>query len=70
MEIRIECGVKEELIPLVLLPGIGRIKSRRLYEYGIRNSVDIKSTKAEILYKLIGKATTENLLKFLGRSEI
>ena len=66
MEIRVSYGVKEEIIPLVLLPGIGRVKGRRLYNNGIKNIVDVKNTSPEKLSKLIGKTTTENLLKFLS----
>jgi helicase len=66
MEIRTTYGVKEEIIPLVLLPGIGRVKGRRLYNNNIKSIVDIKNTNPEKLSKLIGKTTAENLLKFLG----
>ena len=36
LELRVKYGVKEELLDLVRIKGIGRIKARRLYNKGIK----------------------------------
>jgi helicase len=40
LQIRIKFGIKEELIPLVKLKGIGRVRARALYDAGF---LDLKS---------------------------
>jgi helicase len=39
--LRIKHGIKSELIPLVQLEGIGRIRARALYKAGITSSTEI-----------------------------
>jgi helicase len=38
---RIKHGVKEELLPLVWIPGVGRVRARALYSAGFRRPEDI-----------------------------
>jgi helicase len=38
---RIKHGVKEELLPLVWIPGVGRVRARALYSAGFRKPEDI-----------------------------
>jgi len=40
--VRIEKGVKPELLPLVKLEGIGRARARVLYNSGLRSMDDLK----------------------------
>ena len=51
LSIRIEKGVKPELLPLAALKGIGRIRARILYNSGLRT---INELKRAPLYKLTG----------------
>jgi len=62
LRIRIENGVKEELLELIRLPGIGRVKARRLYNLGFKSLSDILKGDKAILEKAIGKKTLEKLL--------
>ncbi len=39
---RLETGVKRELLELVQLRGIGRVRARALYNHGVRNIEDLK----------------------------
>jgi len=53
MEIRIRYGVKEELIPLVGLRDIGRVRARRLFRAGYKNMTDLKESDVKSLAKVL-----------------
>ena len=69
LEVRIVNGVKEELIPLVSLPDIGRVRARRLFSYGIKTISDIKNERLERLSALLGSKIAEKLKKYLNKEE-
>ena len=52
--IRIKHGVKEELIPLISLKGIGRVRARILYNHGLRKISDLRKISLESLERIIG----------------
>src|SRR3989338_1068458 len=54
VRLQVKHGVKEELLKLVTLKGIGRVRARRLYAAGIRTAADIKKTDEIALEKLLG----------------
>ncbi len=49
---RAEKGVKAELLPLVRLEGVGRIRARTLYNAGLQNLNDLKKVSIESLTSL------------------
>ncbi len=59
MEIRIKDGIKEELIPLVGIRGIGRARARRLFNAGFKNPNDVKKADLKVLGRIIGEKTAE-----------
>ncbi len=60
---RISYGIKEELIELVKIRGIGRIRSRMLYKNGIKSIHDLSKVSVEELAKIdkIGISRAENI---------
>ncbi len=66
---RIRHGVREELLPLVAIPGIGRVRARRLYQAGYRTLLDLAQADARSLLRVpgIGPAVARQILEFLGR---
>ncbi|MHA1339198.1 MAG: DEAD/DEAH box helicase [Promethearchaeota archaeon] len=52
LNIRIKHGVKRELLPLVKLKGIGRVRARSLYKNGISSVEDLYNTPDEKLAKI------------------
>ena len=67
---RIKYGIKEELISLVKLKGIGRVKARILYDAGFKKISDLRKAPRERLGDLIGVKTAENVMKqILGEEE-
>lgn len=54
LEVRIEKGIKEELIELVSLEGIGRRRARYLFNAGYKSLEDLKKASVEQLEKVKG----------------
>jgi helicase len=52
--LRLEHGVKEELLPLIRLKGIGRIRARTLHAHGFARPADLKPVPAARLAQLPG----------------
>ncbi len=63
LRLQLKYGVKEELLPLIKLKGIGRVKARILYNAGIRNISELKKADVQKLIFLIGKETTKKVLE-------
>jgi len=62
---RIKYGVKEELLPLLSLKGIGRRRARALYEAGYRTVKDIAFASPEELEKIpnIGRVLSREIIE-------
>jgi helicase len=60
---RISYGIKEELLDLVKIRGVGRIRSRILYKNGIKNLHDLSKIPIKDLAKIdkIGSTLAENI---------
>ncbi|MFH0970487.1 MAG: LAGLIDADG family homing endonuclease, partial [Candidatus Diapherotrites archaeon] len=63
---RMRSGIKEELVLLCELRGIGRVRARKLFNVGIKNVGDVKNTSVENLSKVIGTRTAMSVKKQLG----
>jgi len=61
LRLRVQSGVKEELLRLLKFEGIGRIRARKLFAHGIKNAADIRKTAVETIEKLIGAKTAKKL---------
>ena len=67
---RVEYGVREELLDLAGVRGVGRKRARRLYEAGIESRADLRTAdKSVVLGALRGKKTAENVLENVGRED-
>jgi helicase len=68
---RIRHGVKAELLELLSIPGVGRVRARRLYNAGYRSLASLASAKPEELLAVpgIGASTVASILEFFGRRE-
>ncbi|MBU4246474.1 MAG: DEAD/DEAH box helicase [Nanoarchaeota archaeon] len=61
LRIRLKHGVKRELLPLVALKGIGRMRARKLFNAGLKSAKDVRECEAGALEKIVGKKTAESL---------
>jgi len=68
---RIEYGVREELLELAGVRGVGRKRARRLYEAGVECRADLRTAeKAVVLGALRGRRkTAEKILENVGRQD-
>ena len=54
VSIRVEKGIREELIPLISLKGIGRVRARRLFSSGLRSPDDIRKASIDRIASVEG----------------
>ena len=66
LRIRVKHGVKEELLQLLKLKGIGRIRARRLFNHGIKDLGDIKKVDETTLGQILGKMLADSVKKQVG----
>lgn len=66
---RVKYGIKEELIELTQIKGIGRIRARILFDKGYKNFKDLKITPLDDLAQIdkIGKTLAKEILKQLSK---
>jgi helicase len=63
VRIRLKYGVKEELLPLIKLKNVGRIRARMLFRNNIRDIGDIKKTDLTTLGQILGKQIAMDIKK-------
>ncbi len=66
LRFRLKYGVREELIALLKLSGIGRVRARKLFNAGIKDLGDVKKADMTTLTQLIGKAVAADIKKQVG----
>jgi helicase len=64
---RIKYGVKEELIPLLQLKNIGRVRARSMFRNGIKDISDVKKVDFSNLSRIIGKNVALDVKKQVGQ---
>ncbi len=64
--LRLKYGVKEELLPLLKLEGIGRIKARKLFNNKIKTIRDVKRADLKTVSMIVGEKTALKIKKQLG----
>ncbi len=70
LRMRLKHGVKEELLKLILLPGVGRVRGRRLYAAGFKNVFDVKKAGLPKVASIIGVKTAKKVFERLERRNI
>ncbi len=67
LRIRVKYGAKQELLPLLRLKGIGRVRARKLFSNGFKDLGDLKKADAGTLAQILGKAVADDVKKQLGQ---
>jgi helicase len=63
---RISYGAAKELLPIIKIKGIGRVRARKLYNAGYKDIETIRRAEFEVLADIIGPKIAANTLKQLG----
>ncbi len=61
LRLRMKNGAKEELLNLLALKGVGRVRARKLYRAGIKTLADVKKAPIEKLASIVGRKTAEKI---------
>ncbi len=64
---RLKYGVKEELIPLLQLRNIGRVRARKMFNAGIKDIGSVKRVDITTLTQLLGKNIALDVKKQVGQ---
>jgi len=66
MRIRVQYGAKEELLTLLRLDGVGRVRARKLHRNGLKDLGALKKVDELTLSSIVGKAIAQKIKKQLG----
>jgi helicase len=70
IRVRLKHGIKEELLPLVKLSGVGRVRARRLYSHNLKSLEDLRKVPIAVLQKIVGTSIANSIKKQLGEVEL
>lgn len=68
LRVRMKYGVKEELVPLVRLRQVGRVRARRLYRHNLRSLSNLRKIPLRSLEKIVGPKIAAIIKKQLGEN--
>ncbi len=68
VKLRLKHGAKEELLPLLRLRGIGRVRARKLFTHRIKDLGDIKNADLTSLTQLLGEKIAQNIKEQVGEA--
>jgi len=66
VRVRVKYGVRVELIPLVRLQQIGRVRARKLFNAGLKKISDLKKIPLSSLGRIVGPKVAAIIKKQLG----
>src|SRR3989344_2377186 len=66
LRIRIKNGVKEDLLPLIKLKNIGRVRARKLINNGVKDLGGLKRMDLATLTQILGEAVAKDVKEQLG----
>ena len=66
---RIKNGIKEELLALIRLKGVGRVRARKLWSSGVHSIADLKKVPQPALERILGEKVAADVREQLGATE-
>jgi helicase len=66
LRVRMKYGIKDELLPLVRLRTIGRVRGRKLFNAGLRSVEDLRNASLQSLAKILGPGIAQGVKQQLG----
>lgn len=58
LRLRFRAGIREELISLISLKGVGRVRARKLFKAGLKKISDLKKAEFGTISRIVGDSTT------------
>ena len=68
LRIRVDYGVKEELLPLMKLKGVGRVRARKMFNNKIKDIGDVKKVDITLLSQILGKKIAVDIKNQVGEN--
>ena len=69
LRLRLKYGIKEELLPLVRLENIGRVRARALFRNRLRDIKDLKNADLSTLTHILGEKVALGVKRQLGQEQ-
>ena len=69
LRLRVKNGVKEELLKLIMLKGIGRARARKLYDSGIKDFLSIKQNEENVV-KILGQKVAKQIIEEANKERL
>ncbi len=60
--LRLRYGVREDLLSLVSIKGIGRVRARKLFKAGYKNMAELKNADKQKLARILGEKIAERII--------
>jgi helicase len=70
LRVRMKYGIREELVPLVRLEQVGRVRARRLFKSGLKSLDDLRKANLAALTKIVGPNVAAAIKKQVGENRI
>jgi len=70
LRVRMKYGIKEELVPLVRLEQVGRVRARRMFKSGLKTLESLRKVPVETLSKILGAKVAASIKKQVGETRI
>jgi helicase len=64
--LRVRYGIREDLLPLVKLRGVGRVRARNLFNRGFRSIEDLRKAPITSISQIVGPAVSKDIKKQLS----
>ncbi|MFC1801713.1 helicase-related protein [Nanoarchaeota archaeon] len=70
LRVRLKNGVKEELLPLLKLKGVGRVRARKLFRNGVKDLGGVKKADIVSLSQILGKSVAVSIKRQMGEDVV
>lgn len=70
LRVRLKNGVKEELLPLLKLKGVGRVRARKMFRNGIKDLGGVKKVDLMTLSQILGKKVAADIKRQMGEKVV
>ncbi len=70
LRLRLSNGIREELLALIAVKGVGRVRARKLYAAGFTSLAALRSAPEPALARIVGDKTAASIKEQVSRGEV